>query len=399
MINTLKINTLTIPSVKLCSLLLALSLGACGGGGSTVTPTTPTPTTPTPVTTTLDQQFSLYLIDLSQNHILPGYQLLADNAASFADKSQAFCAVTEPSQLALDLLRLSWLEVNLQWQTMQWLRKGVISANNRHLRLQFWPDSQGAVTVGLNNLLNHPEVVDVQYVADHNVGGQGIPAAERLLFPTDDADSLLSAANKAKRCEVLKAISRNIANISDEVNQAWQPSGGNYVNTLINGASGASDTEQAQARKNVIEDLVTNWLEQLENIKDEKVKTPLGTSAPGDLDKSEFYRSHASLAAIKINLNLFKQIYSAGDGHGFDKILQDHLQQSNIQTSMSSNLDNLVSKVNAMQGTLEEMLADDANRLEVSELISAIQDFRTVLTADFVQALDINIGFNSNDGD
>ena len=38
-------------------------------------------------------------------------------------------------------------------------------------------------------------------------------------------------------------------------------------------------------------------------------------------------------------------------------------------------------------------------KMTLSALIDQLRDFRTVLTADFVQAMDIYIGFNSNDGD
>ncbi len=375
----------------LAPILTGLLLTGCGGGGSTDSPITPTPdTTPAPQTSTMDEQFGKYLNDLADSHILPGYALLLQNAQALNDKAATFCGLNEPSDVDLHLLQLSWLELSLQWQTMQWIKVGAIGQNNRALRLEFWPDSQNAVDKGLAALLGSVENVDAEYVASHNVGGQGIPALEILLF---DNALLLTGDDRVKRCEVLQAISTNVVNIAAEVNQAWSPQGGNFVAEFKQGSGRFS------SRQDAVEELVTNWLEQLERIKDEKILVPLGDSAPGQLLRSEFYLSHSSLAAIKINLQLFMDIYQAGSGHGFDDILQLHLEQDNIAASMNERLLSLQNHVLAIQGTMEDALQDESARAQLKELIAAIQDFRTVLTADFVQALDINIGFNSNDGD
>jgi predicted lipoprotein len=374
-------------------LVFSITLTACGGGsgGGSSTPTTTPDPTPTPQpTSTMDEQFGLYLTDLSNNHILPGYQLLADNATDFASASANFCDLSEPSSVDLNLLRISWLEVNLQWQTMQWIKLGAVVKENRLLRLQFFPDDQNAVGKGIDSLLATQQTVDVDYVASHNAGGQGIPAAERLLFANA---SLIEGNDRQKRCEVLQAIAINIADITQEINSVWQPTGDNYIEQLLAG------TGDFSGRKDSVEELVGNWLEQLERVKDEKMLIPMGNDAPGLPIETEFYYSRTSLASIKINLQMFKLIYSAGDGHGFNKILENHLGQAAIDVAMSDGIDNVIAQVDAMQGFLDEQLASITGREQIKGLITAMQDFRTILTADFVQATDIYIGFNSNDGD
>lgn len=378
----------------LIPVLTSLWLGACGGGGSSA-PTTPEPTptptpTPTPQPSTMDEQFGKYLTDLTNNHIVPGYTLLAENAVNFQTKAESFCAIGEPDNVALGLLKLSWLELNLQWQTMQWIKVGGAAKNNRALRLEFWPDTQNAVGKGVDALLATTQLVDAEYVASHNVGGQGIPALERLLF-ADNA--LLEGEDAAKRCEVTKAIAANLVNISEEIKLSWSAQGEDYATQLVEGTGNFS------SRQDAVEELVTNWLEQLEHVKDKKLLIPLADTAPGLLQRSEFRFSDTSLAAIKINLQLFVDIYNAGGGHGFDDILINHLDHHAIETNLSETLSQVQAQVIALQGTLADVLADDPSREQVKQLIVAIQDFRTVMTADFVQALDINIGFNSNDGD
>lgn len=384
------------------SLLLATTLIACGGGGdggesqdnnsNTVNNPNPQPDPDPNPNTGLDEQYRLYLKDLTERHILPNYQLLHEKSQAMASSSAEFCHSQSVNAEHLTALEAAWRALNSQWQTIQWVKVGAIADDNRHYRIQFWPDLQDAVTSGLASLLAYPEQVTSDYLASRNVGGQGIPALEQLIFATGDS-ALLIASDQAKRCEVLIAISDNLVNISDQVYQAWQPEGGNFAGEIIAGSGEYPD------RATVISDLATHWLEHLEIVKDEKVLIPLGTNSPGYPNRTEFPLSDSSLLSIQTNIDTFQQIYTAAGGHGFDDILKEHLQQHSINSEMMEKLATMLEAANILQGQLEALLTTEENRQQLNTLISKMQDFRTILTADFVQALDIYIGFNSNDGD
>ncbi len=379
-------------------LALSLTLAACGGGGGTDTPdpVTPiTPTTPTTPTSTDDEQFGLWLTGLATNYILPSYQDLQDKAQLLSTQSNNFCALTTATNTDLETLQQSWGDFNASWQDIQWLKVGPVLTSSRNLRIEFWPDSNDAVENGLNSLLLSAEPLTAEYVSGRNVGGQGIPALEILLFTDVAQASLLSADDKAKRCEAVQAISENLVNITTDVNTEWHASGGNYVDSLTGG------TGEFTSKKDAVEELVTNWLEQVERVKDEKLLQPLADVAPGQPSMAEFTYSNEVIASVKVNIASFSKLFTANNDHGFDDILTDHFDQQAISTDMAAKIAAIEVSVNALDSnmTFAQLLNDEDSRVQITELIQKIRELRDVLTADFIQATDINIGFNSNDGD
>ena len=373
---------------------LALGVIGCGGGsGGETQPAPDIPTTPTTPSGTLDDQFTLWLTDLSNNVILPNYQTLDDEAKLFSADSLAFCQLDNAKASDLTELKISWQELNLAWQSIQWLKIGPILEHNRNFRIQLWPDSRGYVARDVENFLLAQSKLDVDTVAKSSVSGQGIPALEYLLYPSSIQDSLLNASNKSKRCEVVLAISENLATISTEVLVAWQATGGNYIAQVIGG------TGEFTGVKDAVEEIITNWLEQIERVKDDKMLEPFALSAPGIPSMTEFYLSEQSLVSIKANVKSFQQIYSAGDGHSFEKILAEFLEQPAIATQMNDRIAAAITATETFSGLYAELLNSDDGRVIIDNNIQKLRDVRDILSIDFIQATDINIGFNSNDGD
>jgi len=344
-------------------------------------------------TGTIEDEFSFWLSDLTKNHILPSYQNLEDNTQILADQSNRFCALAAQTDTDLTLVQDAWRAASVSWETIQWIKVGPILEDFRSFRLQFWPDSNNAVSTSLASLLVQTETVTETLLAGSTVGGQGFPALELLLFNDGSDESLLTAENKSKRCEVLQAISANVATISTEVNSEWQANKGNYQAQLIDG------TGDFTSKTDAVEELITNWLEQLELVKDEKMLAPLGDKIPGLPSLSEQPLSDESISSIKANIATFRIIYTAGDGHGFDDILIDFLDQKNINTEMLAAIDASIDAADTLNSTYKDLLSTEAGRTQLNTTIQNLRLLRDLLTADFVQTTDINIGFNSNDGD
>ncbi len=383
----------------------AFLLTACGGGGSdsdnapVVTPPEPTtPVDPTPDALTIDEGFAQYLTDLSANVIIPGYENLTSEAQDFFIGTQSFCALTSPSTSDLDAVRAQWTQTNLAWQSIQWVGVGGIASgiNPIDFRIQFFPDPSDVVTRAVEDLLDDPNVVTADFVATQNVGGQGLPALELLLYPDNESDSLLTATDGAKRCEVLLAVAENVENISTEVLDSWLPTGGNFQEQLITGSGEFTSIRDA------IEELVTNWLEHVESVKDDKLLAPLGSTSPGIITISEHFRSAQSIAAIAANLDAIETLFVNADGLGYDSILIDILEQDQIAQDMQSAIDTAQDSVAALSAdfdSLEQALSSDAGRAQVNVIIEDLRVIRDFISIEFIQALDISIGFNSNDGD
>jgi len=391
----LTLNKLTQqPARLLTSLLLTAILSACGGSDTTTEtiPDPKTPTTPTTPTNTIEEEFALWLTDLANNHILPSYQNLQDTSALLSRQAADFCVQQNQSADDLANLKQSWRDVMTSWQSIQWLKVGPILDDNRIFRLHYWPDSKGSVEQGIEKLLTTSEVINESYIATRSVGSQGLPALEQLLF-SSNPDSLIVASDKAKRCAVLTAISANVATISEQVNSEWEISQGNYHAQLTQGSGDFT------GHKDAVEELVTNWLEQIERVKDEKMLVPLASVSPGNPAIAEHVFSGQSVKSIQQNIATFNVIYTAGGGHGFNNILIDHLSQQNIATEMLAAIEQAITSANVLTDDYEALLKSPEGRAQITTSIDSLRAIRDVLTVDFVQATDINIGFNSNDGD
>lgn len=387
------------------SIALSLFLSACGGGGSSsdssidndsdggtavVTPTpTPTPE-PTP-TETIDVQFGTYLSDIGNNHILPGYESFKTQSEQFLATTTGFCSLTNATDTDLEGVKAAWLDANLSWQNIQWLKVG--PSADLLFRIQFWPDTNTAVSRGVATNLLEQETITADLIASKQVGGQGLPAAEFLLYPESTDDNLLNSDIKSKRCELLTAISQNLTNMATELVDEWKPTGGNYINTFVTGTGEFTGTQDA------VEELVTNWLEQIEKVEDAKILSILSNEAPGLPELAEHALSDTSLNSIKVNLSVFLDIYTANEGHGFDNILTDFAERSDLSLQISDKIIATQTTINQLDGSFEAALNDAEKRQILTTATDELGEIRDLLTTEFAQILDLNIGFNSNDGD
>ena len=112
---------------------------------------------------------------------------------------------------------------------------------------------------------------------------------------------------------------------------------------------------------------------------------------------AEFTLTNEVISSVKLNNLAFSQLYTAGNGHGFDDILTDHFDQQTISDDITAEIAAIETSLNALDTnmTFEQLLNDEASRTQLTEVIQKIRELRDVITADFVQATDINIGFNS----
>ena len=380
---------------------LSLALIACGGGGGD-NPTTPVVTdpvvdpTPTPVED-LNAEFSLYLTDLADNHIIPAYADFQNKTHVLQTQSSTFCSASSTNNSDLQSFKQSWLEAAQAWQNIQWLNLGPVLDETRSLRIQFWEPGTNAVKNGVEALLlRQGETIDADLISGINVGAQGIPALEYLLYPQSNNDSLINASNKVKRCEVATAIADNLFNMASDIHIQWQISGGNYRETLITGTNEFTSVQDA------VEELVTLWLEHINIVKDDKILAGLGDATPGIAQNSEHYLSDESLSSITINAATYLSIYTAGGGQGFDDILTATLGQQTIATQVNADITaaiNRIEVINQSFNSYSAAIADDEGRAQLTTLVDELNTIRDVLTIEFIQALDISTGFNATDGD
>ncbi|GLR69923.1 imelysin family protein [Agaribacter marinus] len=377
-------------------IFVSVSLLACGGGSDSTNLQMPAPQpspTPSPPTVpqTLDDQLAELTAALADDLILPAYRNFQTGVSDFNTATNAYCSNLAPTEESISQYQIQWLMLSKAWQGIQWLKIGPAMSENRLFRVQFWPDRNDAVSRGVENALIEQIPIDATFIANQNVGAQGIPALEYLLF--NEENPLNRAFNRDKRCELIQAITVNLMNISNELVDGWENTS---QRDFTNGEGEFSSINDA------LEEFVTNWLEFIELVKDEKLIVPLTANAPGRPDAAEHFRSDKSLEIIALNVNTLLAIYGNDESTSFRHIVKSFLAQGTIDDEIMRSLNgakDAVERILAIQNSYTAALNDPELRQELNLLIGHLRDYRDHFTTGFIQSLDLNIGFNSNDGD
>jgi predicted lipoprotein len=339
--------------------------------------------------------YQTFLSELAKNQILPAYQQLEQASSAFSQTVQENCKIVPSTSQQWAAIKAKWVELNFRWQRIQWLRLGPIKDSNLHSRLQYWPDANGAVDRGVGQLFARSSNPSLVQLSQMNVGAQGIPAAEIMLF----SPLYQSADKQPRRCELLQVVAANITAIATKVLNEWQVSG-DYYQQFVKGQG------EFNGVKDTFEELFSTWVTQLTLIKDNKLLYPLGISSPGILPLTEAPYADVSGKNVHINLLALKAALLNSDGKLGDtqsKGLHDLLMQMTGNISIAQRiqieLDNAINISAQFPETFSQQLADETGRQRVQKLIDSINRLQDLLSVDMVFALTLNVGFNSLDGD
>lgn len=304
------------------------------------------------------------------HQIGPGYALFADKAHILDYETIRHCKNTgdAPDMLAV---RSKFHEALDAWQAIQHIRHGAVAENDRHARLQFWPDKRGITERHMRKILAEPASDTLKDdIAASSVATQGFPALERLLFSDIALSRRTAPGEKAVRCRIAEAITHNIAAIAHELKASGQPANADPK-------AGVAD---------ILSDLVTG----LEFIQSLKLKLPADKEHPR-AHLFENWRSGRSLRNVEINIRALRELYKrlaidAGDDDPRHQLILDQFQQAE---------DN----VRAMGENGKILLSEDKGPVRIRALAGTLESLRDQIAGTMPDRLKVNFGFNSLDGD
>ena len=303
-----------------------------------------------------------------QNHILPRYDQLVETSAALAGAAAQDCNPTsEPLIAAYHTAFDAWVGVSH-------LRFGPSEADNRAFALAFWPDPRGTTPKALTQLLTDadPAVETPESFADVSIAARGFYALEYLLF--DPALSDLGSAEY--RCDLVQAITADIAGNAEAISADWQQSYADLMITTGN-ATYRSDLEAAQQ-------LFTALSTGAEFTSQTRLGRPLGTFDQPRPNRAEARRSERSLRHVVVSLEALQDL--AG-------------QLSQQDPALAHAFDKALARAEALDDPAFAGVADPQARFRVEVLQQDVEAVRQVLAEDLGPSLGISAGFNSLDGD
>jgi len=306
------------------------------------------------------------------------YQQFAETTSALTTASQAFC--TTPTQAGFDTLQTAWKNSMRAWLQTASVRFGAVQLDNRDLSIQFFPDKRGTLRRKVPALLNSDTPLTVEQLAQHGVATTGLPALEWLLF--DSAEFALFQQH-ARRCDYVQAASQLLEQHATAVVAAWEETD----STTLDYAT-----------------LLKSSLEWLELSKVVRLGAPMGKLKSGKQTVTkphlaESWRSRHSLANLRASLHGWQQVWLSEQS-----ALANALQakgHSDLIEQLNSQVAAVLTATDEMTEPLYEAVqsAETQTRQQLQNLYFEVDFLASLVSSQLAEALEVQLGFNSLDGD
>lgn len=323
--------------------------------------------------------------------ILPWHQTFVRDTAELQQSLERFCQNPgNPGEL--EASKKSWRTAMLTWQTLRVINFGPVAEGNQAWRLQFWPDTHNRIGQKVEELLAKDSPISAESLAGGNVLVQGLSALEYLLF--DPQKSALEDYQNPRVCDFLAAASQNTANVATTLHRGWATEGGNYLGVFLSAGEG---NIAFPTNKDVVAALASAVVMSVEFVKNRKLGEPFGGRPGGGRTNPyhlELWRSKISLPAMQAELAANEQV--------FLKALKPVLIAEG-HTDLAARIEQSFSDSRKSLNALPSPLFDHVREAQALPQFQAAWDtlgqLVSLLKRDLPNALQIQMGFNSSDGD
>ncbi|MGY8868907.1 MAG: imelysin family protein [Pseudomonadales bacterium] len=330
-----------------------------------------------------------------EQHVLPRYQRLTDNSAAMSQQLERLCAT--PNIDNLSAAQTSFKAAQASWQGVQHIQFGPVTMLMRNHSLQYWPDKKNTGAKQLKTILKTTDqTFDDEFFRSASISLKGFPALERLLFAKNERIQ----NSKAVECSLAAAIAQHIHETSVSIQSEWAEEARQISlagQEALPGASQAAAYQAYETPSEAATEFMKSLVEPVEAIRDNKLLKPLAASAEESRwKKSESWRSEQSVNNIQQNLAALHELYSGTQPTSVKTLLEaagDKLNAQAIEAEfslISEELKNIpaVTQLNVTTDTHQTLL-------RTSDQLKALQG----KLATAMQTLNIQLGFNSRDGD
>lgn len=329
-------------------------------------------------------QWQALNVQLSQQHILPRYQTLAYSSVQLENATAKLCQ--QPGGAQLKASRAAFHQTMDAWQGIQHIQFGPVEFLMRNFSLQFWPDKKNLTSKQLNALLSAEDEssLNADYFRGASIAVKGLPALERLLF----SDQPLTPYG----CQLTHAIATNVSTMSREIAQEWESQQLPRIDNASDGSDYYEDSIEAST------ELMKALVEPVEVIRDLKLLRPLHKSAQkAKPRRAESWRSERSLRNVRLNLAALAELYRGTDNISVQALLIAE-GQGKLSQQINDHFIQLDQQLDAIDKPLFNAVKDSADHQQLRAISEQMKGLHAELEAA-MQALDIQLGFNSRDGD
>lgn len=327
----------------------------------------------------------------AQTLILPWHQAFVRDTGELRQRLESLCQnPSNPGEL--EASREAWRNAMLSWQVLQVVNFGPVQEGNQAWRVQFWPDTHNRVGQKVEALLEDETPIDSATLAQSNVLVQGLSALEYVLF--DPSRAMPEQFDNPRVCLFLQAAAANTQGVAKQLLQDWLPEGGNYLKTFLSPGEG---NLVFPATNDVLAALVGAIVTSVEKLKNKELGEAFG-GRPGagriNPYRLELWRSQLSLQAMQAELAANEQLFRVGVMPVLEA--QGHKDLANrITAAFNASRERLASLPAPLFTQLQE--PDALPQLQAAW--DSLGQLLPLLKTELPTALQVHLGFNSNDGD
>jgi len=351
------------------------------------------------------------LEDLADEVILPAVADFDGEAGDLVEAVEAWSAEPADAQRR-EAAQQAWLSASTTWQRLEVLQVGPAggaggpSAGGRtggqSLREEIYSGPFA------NPCRADQELVDRGYAQTDffetsTVNAYGLDILEYLLFVDDGAtrcssfaidldqwNSLPDEDLQARRAEYAALVAARISDDAQRLDQAWASFRDDFVNA---GRSGSAFDSAQDAIDEVFAALF--YVDLV--VKDDKVGTPAALNSrcleDDCLEQSESQFAEASRVFVLANLESAREMFTAGQGVGFDDYLSAAGSQE-LADTMVRQLDDSVASAQSFDFSIQAGIRagrDSADFQEIADLHAAVRAFSNSLQSQFVSVLALEV--------
>lgn len=318
--------------------------------------------------------------NLSTNVIIPSIDEFNNNIVDLQTSFTTF--KNDNNQQNLDVLRDSWKQAYLTWQTVKIFDFGPIRDIGMKGAVATYP-------VDTNDIQNNIASGSYSLSTAANADAIGLPALDYLLYRAGALDSLQSNPNCVTYVEDL--IDKMVSE-SNAIKSEWS----SYKSTF-NESTGTSSTSAFSL-------FINEFNRDFELAKTAKVGIPLGKQSL-DVPLPEYIEarySGISLELLEESLIALRKVYNGdtfsggSSGTGLDDYLI-HLERNELDNTIDSGFSEMINKTQSFNITFEEAL--DSNTSGLNELYLMLQSHVVHIKTDMTSAFGVLITYQDNDGD
>jgi len=330
------------------------------------------------------------LAKLSEQVILPEHEAFVSEADALVTSVAAL--VDKPSADSLASAQAGWRAARKAYRVLDALHFGPGYTLHISERIDVVP----VEPEGIEKLAAGTAEITDSTVAKAGGREKGFLGLEYLLFAdasanTDTAPVLADDDAAERRRALALAMAHEIQKSAHQLDDAWQPSAGNYIGQIETAGKGSS---QYATQRAAVDDMVGGVAYALEMIVGVRLATPLGRKSGGTPDASldPTLRSDNAIADMQATLTGISAMY---DGDGFSSVVRN--KSAKLDETVESGFSSIAQTLAVIPAPFGDAVMNDTSVVKAA--FDAGVALKKTWNTDVSSALGATLKPSDNDGD